>query len=117
MWRQFIDRPLARIASYLLVMVVSLLPHAPLSAAERPDTAGNSHGNTTLPQHRACAAFDLLLLTSIEDASAGPNQDAIADASFHVIDARRLCRDNRFGEAMDIYTRIVVEHPSERWLR
>lgn len=117
MRRHFIARTMARSAVLLVLLGGLLVLQVRVAAAEQADAMGHAPRDTPLPQLRACAAFDLLLLTSIEDAGAGPDQDAVADAAFDVIDARRLCSANRFGEALEIYTRIVVEHPSEKWFR
>jgi hypothetical protein len=68
---------------------------------------------------RICAAFDLLHVTSIEDAGRVvlPDHDRLAARAIQVIAARRLCREGAFEQALDLYSRMPVEGASTRWLQ
>jgi hypothetical protein len=79
---------------------------------------GASWGNKDPQSLRACAAFDLLQVTAIEDASErDPTSADVVTAAFAVFRARQLCRDGHFVEAFDLYSRIAPEAQQARWLK
>ena len=112
------SQPGARTAS-LLAAVAALFLYCPAGAVEVPRFEEHHAGEQILRQLRICAAFDILHLTSIEDAgrAVGADHQRIATAALELMAARQLCREGRFGESMEIHTRLIVEQPSAGWFR
>jgi hypothetical protein len=110
-------RKAARLAVNVLANLAVPLSSIPGQACHAAAGTTQARGSDLKPQ--ACAAFDLLHLTSIEDAGSRPSadHDAIAATAFRLLEARTQCRQGYIAEALDLYSRIAVDGPFERFLR
>ena len=116
MFRQIRGRVPLAAAWLVTVLAATCQEGAGASASERAAIIRNGDAMRGL---QACAALDLHQLTLIEEAGAvvGADHDAIAEVGWQILAARRLCREARFGEALDTYTRLATEELAVRWLR
>lgn len=112
-----------RAAAWLAAILAAVPAGSAISfesaASVSPGAAELEPGREAGSELKICAAFDLHHLTMIEDAggAVGVDHERIAEAAGQIIAARRLCRAARFGDALEIYTRVAAEEPSARWLR
>jgi hypothetical protein len=84
----------------LLSFVIAVNNTASLADAMKPEPA------------QACAAFDLHVLTLLEDYSQSATTGyALASVMSQLIDARVACRLGDYDRALDRYSRIDLQQP------
>jgi hypothetical protein len=83
-----------------LALLVSMAATRAYAGAQRPTLAA------------ACVAFDLHVLTLIEDhgLAEGTDPETLRDAAFQMLEARVACREGDAQRALQIYSSINLDH-------